>query len=175
MATNINKDVIQTDEVFTGSADAPVTLVCYIDYESVECGIFNRILLQILEDFHGKVRINIRHFPLANKHQKAMKAAEAAVAAAQEGLFWKMHNILFENQKKLGTISLKHYAKEIGTTNKRFLEQVINGVYAWQVREDLMDGLNKGIRTVPVVFVNGELFGEEINVETLSKRIDEFL
>jgi protein-disulfide isomerase len=175
MATNANKDVIQTDEVFTGPEDAPVTLVCYLDYESIECGKLNKVLLQILEDLHGKVRINVRHFPMANKHQKAMKAAEAAVAAAQEGLFWKMHNIMFENQKKLGTISLKHYAKEIGTTNKRFLEQVINGVYAWQVREDLMDGLSKGIKTVPAVYVNGELFSEEISVENLVKKIEEFL
>jgi protein-disulfide isomerase len=175
MATSTNKDVIQTDQVFTGAMDAPVTLVCYIDYESVACERLNQILNQVLADFEGKIKINIRHFPMANKHQKAMKAAEAAVAAAQEGLFWPMHNILFANQKKLGTISLKLYAKEIGTNNKRFLDQVINGVYAWQVREDLMDGLNKGIRAAPAVFVNGELFGEDFNVETLSKKIEEFL
>ena len=175
MATISNKEILQTTEVFTGPADAPVTLVCFIDYESVECGKLNKVLLALLEDFHGSVRINIRHFPMANKHQKAMKAAEAAVAAAQEGLFWEMHNIMFANQKKLGTISLKHYAKEIGTTNKRFLDQVINGVYAWQVREDLMEGLNNGIRTVPAVYVNGELFGEEITLEALSKKVQEFL
>ena len=104
-----------------------------------------------------------------------MKAAEAAVAAAQEGLFWPMNNILFANQKSLGTISLKQYAKQIGTQNKRFLEQVINGVYAWQVREDLLEGLDKGIRSAPTVLVNGELFGEALSLETLSKKVEEFL
>lgn len=175
MATISNKEVIQTNSVFTGNADAPVTLVCYIDYESVQCAKLNRILNQLLEDDKDKVRINIRHFPMANKHQKAMKAAEAAVAAAQEGLFWPMNNILFENQKALGTISLKQYAKQIGSQNKRFLEQVINSIYAWQVREDLLEGLDKGIRDVPAVFVNGELFGEELSLETLSKKVEEFL
>jgi protein-disulfide isomerase len=175
MATISNKELIQTSDVFTGSEQAPVTLVCYVDYESVECAGLNKVLNQLLSDFSDKVRVNIRHFPMANKHQKAMKAAEAAVAAAQEGLFWPMNNILFDNQKALGTISLKMYAKEIGTQNKRFLEQVINGLYAWQVREDLLEGLDKGIRNVPAVFVNGELFGEEISMEKLSKKVEEFL
>jgi protein-disulfide isomerase len=175
MATSINKEIIQTYDVYTGAADAPVTIVCFIDYESRQCASLNEVLNQILESCEGKVRINIRHFPMAQKHQKAMKAAEAAVAAAQEDLFWRMNNILFDNQKKLGTISLKQYAKEIGTKNKRFLDQVINGVFAWQVREDLMEGLNKGIRNVPAVFINGELFGEEITLESLSKKVEEYL
>jgi protein-disulfide isomerase len=104
-----------------------------------------------------------------------MKAAEAVVAAAQEGLFWQMNNMVFKNQKKLGTISLKQYAKEIGSTNKRFLDQVINGIYAWQVREDLLEALNKGIRNVPAVYINDKLFEEEISFETLSRVIKENL
>jgi protein-disulfide isomerase len=175
MATMTNRDVIQTSDVFTGNIHAPVTVVCYVDYESVECARLNKVLNRLLVDYEDKVRINIRHFPMANKHQKAMKAAEAAVAAAQEGLFWPMNNILFANQKSLGTISLKQYAKQIGTQNKRFLEQVINGVYAWQVREDLLEGLDKGIRSAPTVLVNGELFGEALSLETLSKKVEEFL
>ncbi|MCW3114377.1 MAG: oxidoreductase [Segetibacter sp.] len=175
MATITTKEVIQSSDVFTGNVHACVTLVCFVDYESVECARLNKVLNQILSDYDGKVRINIRHFPMANKHQKAMKAAEAAVAAAQEGLFWPMNNILFKNQKALGTISLKHYAKEIGTQNKRFLEQVINGIYAWQVREDLLEGLEKGVRSAPAVFLNGELFNEDICLETLSKKVEDFL
>jgi protein-disulfide isomerase len=174
MATITHKEVIQTSDVFIGNVNAPVTIVCYVDYESPECARLNKVLNQLLVDLEGKVKINIRHFPMAIKHQKAMKAAEAAVAAAQEGLFWPMNNILFANQKALGTISLKQYAKQIGTQNKRFLEQVINGIYAWQVREDLLEGLEKGIRNVPAVFVNGELFGEELTVGAFSKKVEEF-
>jgi len=133
MAIMSNKEMVQTRDVFTGNSHAPVTIVCYIDYEDVACAELNKVLEQLLEDFENSIRVNIRHFPMANKHQKAMKAAEAAVAAAQEGLFWPMNHILFANQKALGTISLKQYARQIGTTNKRFLDQVINGTYAWQV------------------------------------------
>jgi protein-disulfide isomerase len=174
MAT-ANKDVVQTSEVFVGATDATVTLVCYVDYESLECARLNEILNQLLTDFEGRIKINIRHFPLANKHQKAMKAAEAAVALAQEGLFWEMHNMMFENQKQLGTISLKQYARQVGTTNKRFLDQVINGIYAWQVREDLLEGLHKGVRSVPAVFVNGVLYEGDIDAESLSQKLKELL
>jgi protein-disulfide isomerase len=154
MATSMKNDIVQTDQVFIGFEDAPVTIKAYIDYESAECALLNEILKELLNFYNGKIRINFRHFPQANKHQKAMKAAEAAVAAAQENLFWPMHNLMFENRKKLGTISLKAYAKEVGSTNKRFLDQLVNGTYAWQVREDLIEALNEGVRKPPAVFIN---------------------
>ena len=167
------KDFIQTDEVFVGAEHAPITMVCFIDYESPECARLNDILNQLLLNYPDKIRINIRHFPLANKHQKAMKAAEAIVAAMQEDMIWPMNNILFQNQKKLGIISLKQHAKEIGCTNKRFLEQVINGTYAWQVREDLMEGLSRGIKDVPTIYINESLFEKPLTMETLSEKIEQ--
>ena len=166
-----NKDFIQTDEIFVGPEVAPVTITAYIDYESAESALLNEILKELLERYEGSIRINFRHFPQANKHQKAMKAAEAAVAAAQEGLFWPMHNLMFENRKKLGTISLKAYAKSVGSTNKRFLDQLVNGVFAWQVREDLLEALDRGIRKPPAVFVNDEQL-LETDIETLKVAIN---
>ena len=112
---------------------------------------------------------------MAHKHQKAMKAAEAAVAAAQEGLFWEMHNLLFENNKKLGTISLKQYAKEAGSTNKRFLDQMVNGTYACQVREDLLDAVERGLTEVPAIFINGQRYMDEVTVLNLQQKIDDLL
>ncbi len=171
MATTV-KDFIQTDEVFVGAENAPITLVCFIDYESPACAQLNDILNKLLVTYPEKIRINIRHFPLANKHQKSMKAAEAIVAAMQEDMIWPMNNILFQNQKKLGIISLKQHAKEIGCINKRFLEQVINGTYAWQVREDLMEGLSRGIKDVPAIYFNEILFNKPLTIETLSQKIE---
>ncbi|HEX8334383.1 MAG TPA: thioredoxin domain-containing protein [Segetibacter sp.] len=135
----------------------------------------NEILKELLSSNQGKIRINFRHFPMAHKHQKAMKAAEAAVAAAQEGLFWEMHNLLFENNKKLGTISLKQYAKEAGSTNKRFLDQMVNGTYACQVREDLLDAVERGLTEVPAIFINGQRYMDEVTVLNLQQKIDDLL
>jgi protein-disulfide isomerase len=169
-----SKDVIQTRDVLIGNAAAAVTLVSYIDYESAACAHLNQVLNELLKIFEGKIRLNFRHFPMAAKHQKAMKAAEAVVAAAQENLFWPMHNLLFENRKKLGTISLQQYAKEAGIKNKRFLDQLVNGIYAWQVRDDLLEALDAGVRSAPVVFINGERI-EELSIESLSNRIEQLL
>jgi protein-disulfide isomerase len=167
-----SKEVIQTSDIWIGNAFAPVSIVVFIDYESAACADANTLLQEILQAYEERVKINFRHFPLANKHQKAMKAAEAAVAAAQENLFWPMHNILFENRKKLGTISLKAYAKEVGSTNKRFLDQLVNGVYAWQVREDLLEGLAKGVRDVPAIFISGQLYEGPVTFSGITQAIE---
>jgi len=170
-----NKQTVQTRDIVIGAADAPVTILCYIDYESVQCANLNGVLNQLLANFPTQLKISFRHFPLAGKHQKAMKAAEAVVAAAQEDMFWPMHNLLFNNQKKLGTISLKQYAKELGSTNKRFLDQLINGDYAWQVREDLLEGVAAGVKTAPTVFINSQLYNEDLDYNSLETLINDSL
>jgi len=175
MATSKQKDILEPEEVFIGSSNAPVTITFYVDYESLACSHANEVIKKVYEDANGDIRLNIRHFPLSNKHQKAMKAAEAAVAAAQEGKLWEMHNILFARRKHLGLISLKTYAKEAGLTNKRFLDEMVNGRYAWQVRGDLMDAVQKGIRDVPAILVNNHLFQEELTEENLKKFIEDVL
>jgi protein-disulfide isomerase len=169
-----SKEVIQTRDIYIGSANAPITITSYIDYESATCAKLNNTLNDLLKAYEGKIRLNFRHFPMANIHQKAMKAAEAAVAAAQENLFWPMHNLLFRNQKKLGTISLKQYGKEAGVENKRFLDNLVNGIYAWQVREDLLQALDEGVKAACTVFVNDKKV-EDVSYESLSAAIEDIL
>lgn len=171
-ATKNIKEIIEPEDVFVGKMNAPVTLKFYVDYESLACYSANEVVKKIYEDHSELVRLNIRHFPLSNKHQKAMKAAEAAVAAAQEGKLWEMHNLLFQNRKSLGLISLKSYAKEIGITNKKFFDELVNGRYAWSVRGDLMEAVEKGIKNVPAILVNDHLFEDEITIENLQKFIN---
>lgn len=170
-----NKEVIDPQHTIIGSENAPVIIKFYVDYESLACLQANEVVKQVFESNGDLVSLNIRHFPLTNKHQKAMKAAEAAVAAAQEDKLWQMHNLLFENRKQLGLISLKNYAKAAGLTNKKFFDELVNGKYAWAVRGDLMDAVEKGIRNVPAILVNDNLFEEEITVENLQRFINDVL
>jgi protein-disulfide isomerase len=173
MATS--KTVIETRDIYIGSANAAVTITSYIDYESLASAKLNTILQQLLETYDGKVRLNFRHFPMANIHQKAMKAAEAVVAAAQENLFWQMHNKLFENQKQLGTISLKQYGKQVGVQNKRFLDDLVNGIYAWQVREDLLEAVDNGVTAAGTVFIDSKKIEGDISYKALSVVIEDLL
>jgi protein-disulfide isomerase len=175
MAVTKIKEIIEPEDIFIGSSKVPVTIVFYIDYESSACLHANEVVKDIYEHNPETVRLNIRYFPLTNKHQKAMKAAEAAVAASQEGKLWELHNLLFRNRKHLGLISIKKYAKEAGIINKKFFDELINGRYAWAVRGDLMDALQKGIRDVPAILINNHLFEDEITVEKLSQFIKDVI
>lgn len=146
--------IIEPREMFVGEKDAPVTLMEFGEYESEECAKVNEVVKQLLEEFAGKIRFQFRHFPLTLIHQRSLKASESAVAAGQEGKFWEMHNVLFNNRRNLGTTSLKLYSKEAGIRNKKFLDDLVNGVYGWQVQDDLKEGLNRGVKEPPAFFIN---------------------
>jgi protein-disulfide isomerase len=98
------------------------------------------------------VNFVFRHFPLTHIHQRAHKAAEAAIAAGQEGKFWEMHQQLLENPHALGVISLKSHSREAGVVNKKFLEQLMNGDFGWYVQDDIREGLELGVREIPALF-----------------------
>src|SRR6187399_3463282 len=92
-------EIIEPRDVFVGNIDAPVTLEEFGEYESEACAKANEVVKKLLEDYEGKIRFNFRHFPLTKVHQRSLKASESAVAAAQTGKFWEMHNILFEKRR----------------------------------------------------------------------------
>lgn len=177
MATNKAKtvEIIPPKNIWVGSDDAPVRLVMYGDYESEPCAKVNEVVKKLLAQYNDQVKFNFRHFPLTRVNQHAHKAAEAAVGAAQEGKFWPMHNLLFTNRRNLGTVSLKGCAKEAGVTNKKFLNELMDSMYGWTVRNDLLEALGKGVREVPAVFINDVLFTGHLTVPGLSKAIDEIL
>jgi len=168
-------EIISQKTIWKGEKQAPVSIVLYGDYESDACAKANNVINELMEEYEGKLRYNFRHFPLTQIHQKAQKAAEAAVAAVQEGKFWEMHEVLFQKKRGLGTITLKEYAREVGVTNKKLLESLVNSTYSWEVRADLLEGLAKGVRDVPAVFLNGEKFDGKITHDALKKAIEEQL
>ncbi|OSZ80535.1 disulfide bond formation protein DsbA [Chitinophagaceae bacterium IBVUCB2] len=164
--------IIEPKEMFVGKKDAPVTLVEFGEYESEECAKANEIVKQLLEEYDGKMRFQFRHFPLTLIHQRSLKASESAVAAGQEGKFWEMHNVLFSNRRNLGTTSLKLHSKEAGIKNKKFLDDLVNGVYGWQVQDDLKEGINRGVKDLPTFFVNDVLVTGKPTFANLSAAIE---
>ena len=165
-------EIIEPRDVFVGNIDAPVTLEEFGEYESEACAKANEVVKQLLEEYEGKIKFNFRHFPQTKIHQRALKASEAAVAAVQDGKFWEMHNILFQNRRQLGTVSLKLHSREAGISNKKFLEDLVNGKYGWQVQDDLKEGIDRGVKDVPTFFINEELLMGKPSFENLSKMID---
>ncbi|MGB8192580.1 MAG: thioredoxin domain-containing protein [Chitinophagaceae bacterium] len=168
-------EIIPSKNIYVGNKGAPVTVVMYGDYEDEASAKANEAVKKLIEKYPDEVRFNYRHFPQTQVNQKAMKAAEASLAAAQEGKFWEMHNRLFERRRHLGTVSLKEYAREVGVVNKKFLDELVNSRYSWNVREDQLEAWDKGLRSVPAFFINGKHFTESPRYENLRKAVEEQL
>ncbi|WP_132054552.1 DsbA family protein [Pseudocnuella soli] len=168
-------EIIEPRDIVVGNPNAPVTIMEFGDYESEACMQANEVVKELLEYYEGQVNFVFRHFPLTKVHQRAHKAAEAAVAAGQEGKFWEMHQALFANRRNLGIISLKSYAREVGVTGKRFLEDLMNGTYGWQVQGDLQEGLKMGVRDVPHFFINNKSFDGTWSTRNVKTHINHLL
>ncbi|MFL5788788.1 MAG: DsbA family protein [Flavisolibacter sp.] len=167
--------IIPSKSMIVGEENAPINIVMFGDYESQATASANKVITELLDQFEGKVNFNFRHFPLTRIHQKAHKAAEAAIGAGQEGKFWEMHQYLFDHRSNLGMISLKSYAREVGVKDKRFLEHLMNSDYGWFVQDDLKEGLNLGVTEIPAVFINKIRFTKDINLKNLKNYIEDHL
>jgi protein-disulfide isomerase/copper chaperone CopZ len=171
---------IQTFEITTkdhvrGDFNAPITLVEFSDFECPFCARHYPTLKKILEDYKGKVRLVYKHFPLSF-HPNAQKAAEASECAAEQGKFWEYHDKLFENfQNGYSLEKFKQWAKELGLDTTKFNDCLDSGKYAQKVKNDYQEGLQKGVKGTPSVFVNGELVVGAVPYEVLKQKIDSLL
>jgi len=141
-----------------GSADAPIKVLEYGDYECPFCAETHALVKEIQRRLGDDLLFAFRNFPLANIHPHAEHAAEAAEAAGDQGNFWGMHDLLFENQVALGDEDLAAYATELGLDAKRLLREVTSSVYAARIREDFKAGIRGGVNGTPTLFINGERY-----------------
>ena len=167
--------VIPPKEIVTGAASAKVKIVMFGDYESEACAKATDVVEDLLKEYDGKINFVFRHFPLTKIHQKAHKAAEAAIGASQEGKFWEMHRYIFKHRNNLGIISLKSYAREVGVVDKKFLENLMNSYFGWFVQDDLREGIEMGVTDVPTFFINGVRFEKEPTYKNLEAAIKSLL
>lgn len=156
-----------------GELNASVVLVEYGDYQSPECGelypIIKVIQQQLDATFTGEncFCFVFRHFPQIQIHPQSQKAAEAAEAAAAQGRFWQMHEILLEHQQDLGDGYLAEYANTIGLDIPQFLRDVARKVYAARVTEDIETGVGSGVTSTPALFINGVRYRGALEIEPL--------
>jgi protein-disulfide isomerase len=141
-----------------GSDDALVTLLEYGDYECPYCGRASIVLKEVEVALGTNLLYVFRHFPLSMVHPRARTAAEAAEAAAAQGVFWPMHDLLFENQNALEAEDLLGYAGELGLDRERFAREVEERVHSARVREDFLSGVRSGVNGTPTFFIDGERY-----------------
>jgi Na+:H+ antiporter, NhaA family len=143
-----------------GPADAPLTLLEYGDYECSYCARSVPVVRRLREEYGERLRFVFRHFPLNSVHPHASQAAQAAEAAAAQGRFWEMHDLLYANQDHLEDMDLLQLALKVGLEIYRFRSDVTSERFVRRVREDLESGQASGVRRTPTFFVNGRRIEE---------------
>jgi len=153
------------DAPMLGRAEAPVTLVEFSDYECPFCQRFFAMTFPALKKDYvdtGKVRYVFRDFPLDQIHPQARRLAEAAHCAAEDGKYWEMHDLLFQNQKALTPSQLDEHARTVGLNVEKFDECLSSGRYAARVQRGLADGAAVGAQGTPSFVVGTTKAGDVV-------------
>ncbi|HEU4930970.1 MAG TPA: thioredoxin domain-containing protein [Pyrinomonadaceae bacterium] len=158
------------DQPSLGNANAPVTIVAFTDYQCPSCAAMHPTLERLVTESGGKVRLVTRDFPLS-QHSEALKAAEAAEAAREQGKYWEYIHILLRNQSALTVDKLKGYATELALDRTRFDAALDSGKFSESVQRDLEEGMKLGINGTPTIFVNGRRVSAK-SYEDLKTTID---
>jgi protein-disulfide isomerase len=143
-----------------GPADAPVTIEEYGDFQCPPCGMLSEPLNQIERDFSGKVRLIFHHYPL-EKHLNARRASQAAEAAALQGHFWEMHDLLYKEQEAWSKAMVPDgmfvgYATKLGLDAEKFRADMWSPEVDARVSADEQRADKLGVKVTPTVFVNGK-------------------
>lgn len=138
-----------------GPVDAPLTLVEFGDYECGFCARVTGVAREVRERFGDQLRYVFRHLPLGGAHANAELAAIGAEAAARQGRFWQMHDLMFDHQNALELEDLIGYADAIGLDVERFVRDLDDDDVAARVRVHVASAEESGAQGTPTFFVQG--------------------
>jgi Na+:H+ antiporter, NhaA family len=129
-------------------------LVVYGDFECPYTAAAMQSIGALLES-GGEFELVFRHFPLRTIHPHAQAAAVTSEAAARQGRFWEMHDVLFRNQRHLESADLRRYAERVGLDPARFESDVVDPAVAARVERDIESGERSGVDGTPGLFIDG--------------------
>jgi predicted DsbA family dithiol-disulfide isomerase len=156
-----------------GASDAAVTMTEFADFQCPYCGRFFPTVKQLERDFGDDLRIVYRQFPISI-HPYAQKAAEASLCAQDQGKFWEMHDLMFQEQQTLSVTDLKEKAARLGMHHEEFDDCLDSGKYVERVQEDVEEGTRVGVGGTPAIFLNGvPLPGGAVSYEVAARAIRE--
>jgi protein-disulfide isomerase len=164
-----------------GAANAQVTLEEFGDYQCPPCGALYRELKKIESEYHDRLRLIFRHYPITDRHKNAVLAAHAAEAAGSQNKYWEMHDRLYETQKDWAETDTArsvfvNYAREIGLDVERFTRDMDGTDADARIAADKQRAQVLGVMGTPTLFVNGrQLKAEAMTPEMIRKAIDYML
>lgn len=155
MDNNLN---VNKNDHITGSENAPIECIEYGDYQCPYCAEAYYVMKDVKNKLGNDIKFVFRNFPLTELHPYALKAAMTAESAAQQGKFWEMHDLLYENQQNLQDEYLLKYAEDLGLDMEKFKEDFGKQETFNKVNADFNSGVRHHVQGTPTFFINGELF-----------------
>lgn len=169
---------VQPTNHVTGENTTGVTLVEYGDFECPACGRYYPLVEQVKEKYKDKIAFQFRHLPLVQIHKNALAAARAAEAAANQGKFWDMYNLLFQNQSAWAQSSdakpvFEQYATQLGLNMQKFREDMASSETNARINADINEfKKTKESMSTPTFFLDGKKITAG-TLEDFSKLIDD--
>jgi protein-disulfide isomerase len=161
---------VRADDHVLGDPDAPVTVMEYGDYECPYCAAAAPVLRRLVAESEGAVRLVFRNYPLPDVHPHALTAALAAEAAAAQGAFWEMHELLFDRQDRLSDADLQAYGEGLGLAGDRLVGEAAQP-FGDKVEADFATALAAEVPGTPTIFVNGVLFSGRPELGALQRAV----
>jgi protein-disulfide isomerase len=168
---DLSDDVDPARDHIRGPQDARVTLIEYGDFDCEYCGQAEGPIRELLSSFSDDVRYVWRHLPLNDVHPNAQMAAEFSEAAAAQGAFWEMHDVLLEHSGALRPDHLVAYAEQLGLDADRMVEELRRREHAARVSEDVASADESGVSGTPSFFINGRRHYGAYDLEALTQAV----
>jgi len=161
-----------------GSADAPLTLLEYGDYQCPHCAAAAPVVHALQRSFGGHLRFVFRNFPLTKMHPAAEPAAEFAEGAAAQGKFWEVHDALFACSRKhgpesIGPAAFTAIALGLKLDATRLEKDVASERHLERIKADLSSGERSGVSGTPTFFINGRRFEGPPSVNELAEALND--
>ena len=152
--------------------NAAVVFVMYGDYECFKSANVYRLIKVAQQQLNvslGESNLGFvfRHFPQVLIHPHAQRAAEATEAAAAQGQFWQMHEMLFIHQQQLENGYLIEYANRLGLDISQFLQDLTRRTHIDRIHADIEGGLQSGVEAAPALFINGIRYLDRWTIEQI--------
>ncbi len=178
------KDVATADVVISktdhvrGAKDGKVTLVVFGDFQCPACAAWEPMIRQVVTDNKDTLKMSFRQFPLMQIHRNALLAAKASEAAALQGKFWEMHDILYDKQEEWGeSLTARQfiltYANTLGLDQKKFISDLDSKPVEEKILAELKEGVSLGVQGTPTFFLNGKKLEGVSNLAEFNKAVKE--
>ena len=157
---------------YKGSLKSIIQLLEYGDFQCPHCAAAHPMLKKIEKTFTPGILFIFRHFPLSESHPYAQIAAIASEAAALQGNFWEMFDLIFENQYRLNKETLLDLAQKLHFNVKKFQNDLNDPALAEKVESDFESGILSGVNGTPSFYINNQKYNGPYTYESLTLALE---